>query len=92
MEYDHSAVILGNDLTWTTKGWQAHPEESHDPALAGLTPPQYLRYALNTYRVLATRGARGTRLYSTDPDTQAYLQQLIHPDDRPPDAAARNRQ
>ncbi|MFD6549040.1 DNA/RNA helicase domain-containing protein [Streptomyces sp. NPDC058398] len=92
MEYDYSAVILGNDLTWTANGWQAHPEESHDPALVGLTPHQYLRYALNTYRVLATRGTRGTRLYSTDPDTQAYLHQLIHPDDHGPDTAAQDRQ
>ncbi|MFD8421062.1 DNA/RNA helicase domain-containing protein [Streptomyces sp. NPDC059466] len=92
MEYDYSAVILGNDLVRTADGWQARPEESHDPALVGLTPRQYLRYALNTYRVLATRGTRGTRLYSTDPHTQAYLHQLIHPDGYEADTAVPNRQ
>lgn len=77
MEYDYSAVIFGKDLTWTAGGWQAHPGKSHDPALRALTPEQYLPYALNAYRVLATRGTRGTRLYSTDPDTQRHLQTLI---------------
>ncbi|MGY5001063.1 DNA/RNA helicase domain-containing protein [Streptomyces griseus] len=81
MEYDYSAVILGDDLTWTPNGWQARPEESRDLALQGLSPAQYLRYALNTYRVLATRGTRGARLYSTDKDTQNHLRALAmqHP-------------
>lgn len=77
MEYDYSAVILGEDITWTSTGWQARPEKSRDSALRGLSPRQYLRYALNTYRVLATRGTRGTRLYSTDPDTQSHLRALV---------------
>ncbi|MFC9614482.1 DNA/RNA helicase domain-containing protein [Streptomyces sp. NPDC056938] len=76
MEYDYSAVILGDDITWTTNGWQARPEKSRDAALHGLSPRQYLRYALNIYRVLATRGTRGTRLYSTDSDTQNHLRVL----------------
>ncbi|MFJ8800977.1 DNA/RNA helicase domain-containing protein [Streptomyces sp. NPDC102487] len=77
MEYDYSAVILGEDITWTPNGWQARPEKSRDHALHGLPPRQYLRYALNTYRVLATRGTRGTRLYSTDSATQKQLRRLV---------------
>ncbi|MBL1113589.1 DUF2075 domain-containing protein [Streptomyces sp. 110] len=77
MEYDYGAVILGKDLVWTAQGWRAQPDESEDPALKHLTPQQYLRYALNTYRVLATRGTRGTRLYSTDPKTQAFLRTVL---------------
>ncbi|MFE9312731.1 DNA/RNA helicase domain-containing protein [Streptomyces sp. NPDC088353] len=77
MEYEYSAVILGDDITWTPTGWQARPEKSRDPALQGLSPRQYLRYALNTYRVLATRGTRGTRLYATDSATQTQLQRLV---------------
>ncbi|MFE1972038.1 DNA/RNA helicase domain-containing protein [Streptomyces hygroscopicus] len=77
MEYDYSAVILGRDLTWTAQGWRAQPGESHDPATNRLSPQQYLRYALNIYRVLATRGTRGTRLYSTDPATQAFLRTVL---------------
>ena len=40
-------------------------------------PEKYLFYALNTYRVLATRGTKGTRLYSTDPYTQRFLRTLL---------------
>ncbi|MGI5053124.1 DNA/RNA helicase domain-containing protein, partial [Streptomyces sp. JAC18] len=77
MEYDYSAVILGDDITWTPTGWQARPERSCDPVLQGLSPRQYLRYALNTYRVLATRGSRGTRFFSTDSATQDRLRGLL---------------
>jgi hypothetical protein len=44
--------------------------------MRGLTPAQYLPLALNTYRVLMTRGTRGCRLYSTDDETQRYLETL----------------
>ncbi|MGW3563319.1 DNA/RNA helicase domain-containing protein [Streptomyces sp. NPDC000941] len=77
MEYDYSAVILGKDITRTAHGWQARPEESHDAPLKGLTAQEYLPYVLNTYRVLATRGARGTRFYSDDPATQQYLRTVL---------------
>ncbi|MEU9962791.1 DNA/RNA helicase domain-containing protein [Streptomyces malaysiensis] len=77
MEYDYGAVILGEDIIWTDRGWQAQPEKSHDSELKGLSPDEYLRYALNTYRVLATRGTRGTRLYSTHPATQAFLRTVL---------------
>ncbi|MGW8380182.1 DNA/RNA helicase domain-containing protein [Streptomyces sp. ODS28] len=76
MEYDYGAVILGEDLTWTPDGWRARPEKSHDPELRHLDEHRYLPYALNVYRVLMTRGARGTRLYSTDAATQRFLKEL----------------
>ncbi|MEU7428743.1 DNA/RNA helicase domain-containing protein, partial [Streptomyces sp. NPDC040750] len=57
--------------------WSAHPKESHDPALRHLTPEQYLPYALNTYRVLLTRGTHTTHIHATDPDTHHLLQTLI---------------
>ncbi|MCX5322106.1 hypothetical protein [Streptomyces sp. NBC_00120] len=46
-------------------------------AFENMPPHRYLPYALNAYRVLATRGTRGTRLYSTDFDTQAHLATLL---------------
>ncbi|MFF4694850.1 hypothetical protein [Streptomyces chattanoogensis] len=57
----------------------AHPEQSRDKDLRHLTPDQYLRYALNTYRVLLTRGTHTTRIHATDTDTQRFLDQLISP-------------
>ncbi|MFD5437693.1 DNA/RNA helicase domain-containing protein [Kitasatospora sp. NPDC127067] len=78
LEYAFGAVILGGDLVRRDDRWQARPEASHDVRqLRTLPPEQYLRYALNTYRVLATRATHGTRLYSTDPETQAYLASLL---------------
>ncbi|MET7458230.1 DNA/RNA helicase domain-containing protein [Streptomyces sp. NPDC005574] len=77
MEYAYNAVIMGGDLVRRGEQWIAHPEESHDSQLRDLPPHRYLRYALNTYRVLATRGTQGTRLYSTDDETQAFLRTLI---------------
>jgi hypothetical protein len=79
MEYGYSAVIMGGDLVRRGERWIARPEESHDSQLRGLPPHRYLQYALNTYRVLATRGSRGTRIYSTDAITQDFLQTLIPP-------------
>ncbi|MGA5820200.1 DNA/RNA helicase domain-containing protein [Kitasatospora sp. NPDC094028] len=78
LEYAFGAVILGGDLVRRDGRWQARPEASHDVAqLRALPPDQYLRYALNTYRVLATRATHGTRFYSTDGETQAYLASLL---------------
>ncbi|MFF0836739.1 MULTISPECIES: DNA/RNA helicase domain-containing protein [unclassified Streptomyces] len=78
LEYHHAGVIIGPDLTWNDDHWQAHPENSHDPALRHLTPRQYLPYALNTYRVLLTRGTHTTRIHATDPSTHHLLRALIH--------------
>lgn len=76
-EYDYGAVIIGEDLVRTPSGWMARPSKSHDKEVNYLTPEKYLFYALNTYRVLATRGTKGTRLYSTDPYTQRFLRTLL---------------
>ncbi|MFE7927519.1 DNA/RNA helicase domain-containing protein [Streptomyces sp. NPDC057456] len=76
MEYAYNAVIMGEDLVRRGEQWIARPEKSHDTQLRHLPPHRYLQYALNTYRVLATRGTKGTRLYSTDATTQDYLHTL----------------
>ncbi|MFE5884769.1 DNA/RNA helicase domain-containing protein [Streptomyces hydrogenans] len=77
LEYQHSGVIIGPDLTWTNERWIAHPQQSHDETLRHLPANQYLRYALNIYRVLLTRGTHTTRVHSTDPHTHHHLTQLI---------------
>ncbi|CAL9279464.1 DNA/RNA helicase domain-containing protein [Streptomyces sp. SudanB52_2052] len=79
LEYHHAGVIIGPDLTWTDGHWQAHPGQSRDESLRHLTPAQYLPYALNTYRVLLTRGTHTTRIHATDPDTHHLLGELIRP-------------
>ncbi|MGI5227780.1 DNA/RNA helicase domain-containing protein [Actinoallomurus sp. CA-142502] len=79
LEYDYSAVIMGPDLVRRGARWEVEPVESHDPAMYQITPDKYLPLALNTYRVLMTRGTRGCRLYSTDAETQQYLEGLRRP-------------
>ncbi|MFF3356807.1 DNA/RNA helicase domain-containing protein [Streptomyces sp. NPDC002917] len=79
LEYHHSGVIIGPDLTWENNRWTPHPEQSRDDKLRGLPPDQYLRYALNTYRVLLTRGTHTTRIHATHPATQRFLNTLINP-------------
>ncbi|MFC7900895.1 DNA/RNA helicase domain-containing protein [Streptomyces griseoincarnatus] len=77
LEYHHAGVIIGPDLTWKDGHWTAHPQHSRDEALRHLTPDQYLPYALNTYRVLLTRGTHTTHIHTTDTNTHHLLQQLI---------------
>ncbi|WP_328965719.1 DNA/RNA helicase domain-containing protein [Streptomyces virginiae] len=79
LEYHHSAVIIGPDLTWRDNRWTAHPGESHDARLRDLTPDEYLPLALNTYRVLLTRGTHTTHIHATDPETHHHLTTLINP-------------
>ncbi|MET9500039.1 DNA/RNA helicase domain-containing protein [Streptomyces sp. NPDC006552] len=77
LEYRHSGVIIGPDLTWADGRWHAHPDQSHDETLRHLPPELYLRYALNTYRVLLTRGTHTTRIHATDSATHRMLTTLI---------------
>ncbi|MEV5887578.1 DNA/RNA helicase domain-containing protein [Streptomyces sp. NPDC052020] len=59
--------------------WTAHPGESRDPNLRHLFPGEYLPYALNTYRVLLTRGTHATYIHATDPGTHRMVNRLIRP-------------
>ncbi|MFE9248221.1 DNA/RNA helicase domain-containing protein [Streptomyces sp. NPDC007088] len=77
IEYEYGGVIMGDDVTWEGGRWVGHPGRSHDMKLRHLPPDQYLRLALNVYRVLMTRGTKATRLYSVDPGTRAYLSSLV---------------
>ncbi|MEU6804969.1 DNA/RNA helicase domain-containing protein [Streptomyces neyagawaensis] len=77
LEYHHAGVIIGPDLTWSNGHWEAHPDQSRDESLRHLTPDQYLPYALNTYRVLLTRGTHTTHIHTTHPDTHHLLAGLI---------------
>ncbi|MEU3558538.1 DUF2075 domain-containing protein [Kitasatospora sp. NPDC006786] len=79
-EYDWNGVILGDDLVWRQDRWVPNPRANRDPALRSTAPDTFLRLVRNTYKVLLTRGMSGTLLYSTDPETQARLRQLVPAD------------
>ncbi len=76
-EYDYSGVILGPDLVWRSGRWVARPEYSRDRQVNRADPESFDRAIRNTYKVLLTRGMRGALIYSTDPETQARIQQLV---------------
>jgi len=83
-EYDWSGVIIGPDLVWREKRLGRRPGCFEDPALRkgngrlrhrhrrGSVDPQYIQGALDA-------GMVGTAIYSTDPETQAKLHELVEP-------------
>jgi hypothetical protein len=79
-EYLWSGVIIGPDLVARDGRLVTQRSESKDPAFKSkkaLSDFEADRLIRNTYKVLLTRGMRGTLLYSTDPETQEYLAKLI---------------
>ncbi|MFI5928397.1 DNA/RNA helicase domain-containing protein [Micromonospora sp. NPDC051543] len=75
-DYDWAGVIIGPDLVARDGRLVTRPAQSKDPifrnrsAVSDETADHLIR---NAYRVLMTRGMRGVLLYSTDPETQAFL-------------------
>ncbi|GIJ80414.1 hypothetical protein Xph01_48460 [Micromonospora phaseoli] len=81
-EYDWSGVILGPDLVARDGQLTPRQDESKDPALRNrkaVSAAEADRLIRNTYKVLLTRGMRGTIIYSTDPETRAFLADLVKP-------------
>ncbi len=76
-EYDYSGVIFGGDLVWRGDRWVGRREYSRDNQVRKADPAAFERAVKNTYKVLLTRGMRGTVLYSTDPETQELFRSLI---------------
>lgn len=73
-EYAWAGVIFGPDLVWRDGGWQADISQNRDRAVEDALDFDFL--VRNTYRVLATRGMRGTVLYSVDRTTNVMLAKL----------------
>ncbi|WKU04546.1 DUF2075 domain-containing protein [Micromonospora sp. HUAS LYJ1] len=79
-EYDWSGVIVGPDLVARDGRLVPRREESRDPAFRSrktVSDEEAERLIRNTYKVLLTRGMRGTVLYATDPETREYLRGLV---------------
>lgn len=78
-EYDWSGVILGPDLVFRDDRLMVDHKAGRDPALLRKPTDQEADSLIrNTYKVLLTRGMRGTFLYSTDTETQEFLTSLVH--------------
>ncbi|TDB93738.1 DUF2075 domain-containing protein, partial [Micromonospora fluostatini] len=85
-EYDWSGVIIGPDLVARDGRLVTRRAESKDPAFRSrksLSDEEADRLIRNTYKVLLTRGMRGTVLYATDPETRKHLRELVRVDRDP---------
>ena len=79
-EFEYCGVILGNDLVWREGvGWVASRDASRDPVISRrkLSQDELVRLLQHTYRVLLTRGMKGTFIYSTDYETREFLRTLL---------------
>ncbi|RZQ63387.1 DUF2075 domain-containing protein [Amycolatopsis suaedae] len=75
-EYDWSGVIFGPDLVRRDGRWVPVRSESKDGDVRKADDLHFGALIKNTYKVLLTRGMRGTAVYSTDPETQAFLEEM----------------
>jgi DUF2075 family protein len=80
-EYEWSGVIIGPDLVARDGRLVTNRDEFKDPNFRSrktVSDADADRLIRNTYKVLMTRGMRGTILFSADPATRALLTGLIH--------------
>ncbi len=82
-EYEWSGVILGPDLVARDGRIVTRRSESHDPELRKRTAvhdDDADKLIRNAYKVLLTRGMRGTMIYSVDEETRNFLRTHVRPD------------
>jgi hypothetical protein len=80
-EYEWSGVIIGPDLVARDGRLVTNRDEFKDPNFRSrktVSDAEADRLIRNTYKVLMTRGMRGTILYAVDPEMRALLADLIH--------------
>jgi hypothetical protein len=79
-EYEWNGVLLGPDLVWRTDQWVAVRSANRDPDFRNrnrVSDQDFDLLVRNVYKVLLTRGLRGVYLYSTDDETQRFLETLV---------------
>ncbi len=72
-EFDYAAVIWGNDLVIRDGQWVGQPANSRDHVVKTRAGARFVDCVKNTYRVLLTRGLRGTSLYVMDDETRRFI-------------------
>jgi DUF2075 family protein len=80
-EYEWSGVIIGPDLVARDGRLITNRDEFKDPNFRSrktVSDSEADRLIRNTYKVLMTRGMRGTVLYAADAETRAFLAELVH--------------
>jgi uncharacterized protein len=69
-------VIFGDDFVRRGDGWVARRDRSHDGQVKPASQEEFPALVRNTYKVLLTRGMKATAVYSTDPETQQFLERM----------------
>lgn len=76
-EFDYVGIIWGNDLVRRDDAWVAQPQESHDNDIRTYRTrgdrSKCLTLLKNSYRVLLTRGLRGSGVFFTDNETRDFV-------------------
>ena len=80
-EFDHVGVIWGEDLVWRTDHWEANLKKSKDGSFKrdlrrGGDAAATIKLR-NIYRVLLTRGMRGTSMFVLDDETRAKVRSTL---------------
>src|SRR3954452_12064385 len=81
-EYDWNGVLLGPDLVWRDDRWVTVRSANRDPDFRNRTrvsDQEFDALVRNVYKVLLSRGMRGSLLFSTDRETQELLRSLVPP-------------
>ena len=79
-EYDWNGVLMGPDLVWRGDRWLAVRSANRDPDFRNtkrVSDAEFDALVRNVYKVLLSRGMRGTLIYSTDAETQELLRSLV---------------
>ena len=69
-------MIFGNDFVRRGNTWMARRDRSFDGQVKRAGEEEFPALVRNTYKVLLTRGMKATAMYSTDPETQEFLEQM----------------
>jgi DUF2075 family protein len=70
-------VIFGDDFVRRSDRWVARRERSHDGRVKRAAEDEFPALVRNTYKVLLTRGMKATAIFSTDAETQQFLQRMV---------------
>ena len=76
-EFDYCGVIFGNDLMWSdlTRGWSGVNSNSRDTVVK--RSGDFTQLMLHTYRVLLSRGMKGTYVYFLDDATRRHFEEAL---------------
>lgn len=77
-EFDYCGVIFGNDIVWDEEAnnWVGKKENSFD-SVVKRERNNFERLILDTYKVLLSRGMKGTYVYFLDPSTREHFEEML---------------